>query len=89
MSISLVDALRQVHLEAGRTYQCRVGQLCVHIRVEENAVDLLPAPLEPSDVMLDPWIDLPAPQAAALADVTFAAPVLPDVPDIPSQWRQP
>ena len=89
MSMSLVDALQQVPLEAGRIYQCRVGKLRVEVRVEENASDLLPAPLEPADVMLDPWTDLPAPQAVALVDVTLVAPVLPDVPNIPSDWRHP
>ena len=89
MSISLVDALQQVHLEAGRIYQCHVGRLRVHVRVEESVLDMLPAPLETSDVMLDPWTDLPAPHAVALVDVTLVAPVLPDVPDIPNGWRQP
>lgn len=89
MSISLVDALQQVHLEAGRIYQCRVGKLCVQVRVEENSLDLLPAPLEASDVMIDPWTDLPAPHAVAFVDATPLAPVLPDVPDIPIHWRQP
>ena len=89
MSMSLVDALQQVKLEAGRIYQCRVGKLRVQVRVEENAWDLLPAPLEPSDVMLDPWTDLPAPQAVALVDITLVAPVLPDVPNIPIDWQQP
>lgn len=89
MSLSLVDALQQVKLEAGRTYQCRVGQLRVQVRVEEDALDILPTPLEPSDVMLDPWTDLPAPQPVALLDVSLIAPVLPDVPEIPSDWHQP
>lgn len=87
MSMSLVDALRQVNLEAGRSYQCRVGKLCVQVRVEENGQDLLPAPLEPSDVRLDPWIDLPAPQAVTVLDATPAAPVLPDIPEIPTAWQ--
>lgn len=87
MSLSLVDALRQVYLEAGRTYQCCVGNLRVQVRVEKNATDLLPAALESADVMLDPWTDLPAPQAIAIVDVATVAPVLPDVPDIPSDGQ--
>jgi hypothetical protein len=89
MSLSLVDALQQVDLEAGRIYQCRVGQLRIQVRVEEIACELLPAPLEPADVMLDPWTDLPAPQAVAFMDVALVAPVLPDAPLIPSDGRQP
>ena len=83
MSMSLVDALRQVDLEAGRTYQCRVGPLCVQVQVQENAWDVVPAPLDPADVMLDPWIDLPAPKPVAMVDVTLVVPVLPDVANIP------
>ena len=88
MSLSLVDALQQVNLEAGRIYQCRVGKLRVQVCVEKNDLDLLPAPFESADVMLDPWIDLPGPQAIALTDVTLVTPVLPDVPEIPLDGRQ-
>lgn len=87
MSLSLVDALQQVKLEAGRIYQCRVGEFRVQVRVEEDALDILPAPLEPANVMLDPWTDLPAPQPVTFLDVTLVAPVLPDIPEIPIDWR--
>ena len=48
------------------------------MRVEEAAFQLLPAPLEPSDVMLDPWTDLPAPQSIAVLQAMPGPPVLPD-----------
>jgi hypothetical protein len=83
MSTSLATALRQVELEAGRVYHCRVGRLHVEVRVEETASDLLPTALEASDVMLDPWTDLPAPQPVAVLTASAGPPVLPDPPQIP------
>jgi hypothetical protein len=79
MSVSLADALRQVDLQGGR-YQCQVGRFRVEVRVEETAAQLLPPPLELSDVMLDPWTDLPAPQSIALIQAAPGPPVLPDFP---------
>ena len=66
MGISLADALRQVELQAGRVYQCRIGGLSIEVRVEQTPNDLLPAPMAESDVMLDPWTDLPAPEAGCV-----------------------
>jgi hypothetical protein len=86
MAISLADALQQVNLEAGRVYQCRVGALMVEVRVEAREPGPLPTPIEPSDVMLDPWIDLPAPPPGKILDATPAAPVLPDAPVIPGDY---
>lgn len=80
MSISLTDALHQVHLEPGRIYWCQVGRFRVEVRVEDASVDLLPAPLKPSDVMLDPWTDLPAPPPVVLVQPTSGPPLLPDAP---------
>jgi hypothetical protein len=82
--MSLANALHQVDLEAGRTYHCRVGRLRVEVRVEEAASDLLPAPLESSDVMLDPWTDLPGPQPTTVLTATPGPPVFPDLPDVPT-----
>ena len=83
MSTSLATALQEVELEAGRVYHCRVGRLHVEVRVEETASALLPTPLEASDVMLDPWIDLPAPPPVAVLTATAGPPVLPDLPELP------
>ena len=80
MSISLADALRQVDLQTGRVYQCQVGGLRVEVRVEETAGHVLPTPLESTDMMLDPWTDLPAPQPIAILQATPGPPVLPDLP---------
>jgi len=43
----------------------------------------LPTPLEQSDVMLDPWTDLPAPRSTAVLRATPGPPVLPDLADLP------
>jgi len=87
MSISLIDALRQVDLRGGRVYQCQVGRYRVEVRVEETVSQLLPAPLQSSDVMLDPWTDLPGPDPPVplqVIQVMPAPPVLPDPPVLPT-----
>ena len=88
MGISLVDALQHVELEAGRVYECQVGRLREEIRVEEAAPDLLPTPMEASDVMLDPWTDLLSPQPVTYLNVVAVPTLLPDPPDIPTDWRR-
>ena len=80
MSISLADALQQVDLEAGRVYQCEVGPMHVVVRVESRNSGPLPAPFNPSDVMLDPWTDLPSPEPISIVTATPAPPMLPDPP---------
>jgi hypothetical protein len=83
MSISLADALQQVHLEAGHVYQCRIGELHVEVRVEAIPC-LLPSSIIESNVVLDPWTDLPSPQSTRVIDVDSGSPVLPDPPIIPA-----
>jgi len=84
VTISLVDALQQVDLEAGQRYQCRVGGLRVEVRVEGIAPDIWPAPFDVSDVRIDPWIDLPAPGPGVPVNVQTGPPLLPDPPEIPT-----
>lgn len=88
MSVSLADALRQVDLQGGRIYQCQVGRFRVEVRVEEAAPQILPAPLQPADIMLDPWTDLPAPQPTVILHASLGPPVLPDRPDLPLDFRR-
>ena len=83
MSISLADALRQVELQPGRVYRCQVRDLQVEVRVEKQVPDLLPLPLCESDVMLDPWTDLPVPEAVAVLQAAPGRPLYPDTPNIP------
>jgi len=51
--------------------------------------DVLSAPLEESDIMLDPWTDLPSPQPISFVKATPGKPLLPDVPEIPVDWQEP
>jgi len=85
MNISLADALQQVRLEPGRTYQCQLGNLRVEVRVTEDRRDPLPTPLRQDDIRLDPWTDLPTPKPVNFLQAVPAGPVLPDVPDIPGE----
>jgi hypothetical protein len=84
MSISLVDALRQVDLQSGSVYQCQIGRFRVEVRVDENVPETVPTPLERSDVMLDPWTDFPALPPGRVVQAAPAPPVLPDLPDLPT-----
>ena len=88
MTIPLADALQQVNLESGHIYQCRVGSLFVEVRVEAHDFGPLPTPINPSDVMLDPWTDLPSPPPQRTLEALPAVAVLPDAPLIPSDGDQ-
>ena len=78
MSIALDQALKDVELESGRTYRCRVGDVDVELRV-------LPAgPLDlTADAMLDPWVEFPHPEPATLIRVEPGLLQMPDFPLIP------
>jgi hypothetical protein len=80
MHISLSDALQQVNLEIGHVYECRVGGLFVKVIVGDKYIGPLPAPMVESDVMLDPWTDLPGPSPVRIVKATPAKPLLPDAP---------
>jgi hypothetical protein len=83
MSISLPDALAQVDLQPGRIYDCQIGRFRVEVRVSETALPVSPAPFDASDVMLDPWTDLPAPKATAIVHAMPGEALLPDPPTLP------
>jgi hypothetical protein len=80
MTISLADVLQQFPFEAGRTYHCEFGGLQVEVRVEQKLPVVLPAPVNGSDVMLDPWIDLPAPSTTSILQASAGLALLPDAP---------
>ena len=79
MSMTLDQALLGVELESGRTYRCRVGSVRVELRVlpVEEPLDLT------DDTMLDPWTNLPQPQAIKRGHVRRGVLPPPDVPIIP------
>jgi hypothetical protein len=86
MSLSLVEALSQVDLEAGRTYRCRVKDRMIELRVQEIVPpDLMATQLEESAirVMLDPWVELPQPSGGKRVRGKPGKLPLPDVPEIP------
>jgi len=87
MSISLADALRQVELCGGRVYRCQVGRFQIEVRVNEIAPQLTPAPLETSDVMLDPWTELLSLQPRSVSRAVPGPPLLPDVVDLPTDAK--
>ena len=80
--MTLAEALAQVELEAGRTYDCMVKGQRVVVRVGEPSAVLPAARYDESDVMLDPWTEFPV-QGGIVAEVVIGKHSLPDVPFIP------
>lgn len=86
MSITLTEALGQVDLEPGRTYRCRVNGRTIEVRVvEEIPSALMPAPLDESDIMLDPWFVLPPPTGGVIVRATPGKLPPPDLLEIPAE----
>lgn len=81
MSVSLAEALGQVDLETGHVYHCRVRGKLIELRV----LDPEPPSSVPdeSDVMLDPWVELPQPSNGVRVPVTLGRLADPDIPEIP------
>ncbi len=81
MSLSLVDALGQVDLKAGRVYRCQVKGIWVELRLLGPAqVPAIPV-YDESDVMLDPWVELPCPTSGIRLKVMPGSLPLPDAPE--------
>jgi hypothetical protein len=83
MTISLTEALAQVELEPGKTYRCLVKGRWVELRVLDATPANLAKPFLPKDVMLDPWLELPGPNATVVRQVQAGKPLPFDIPDIP------
>ncbi len=90
MSVPLAEALEQVDLEAGRTYQCRVKGRVVLVHVlHVMPPEMLPAAPTENDVMLDPWTELPMP-AGEIRLRSRPGPLPPsDLPEIPKDEDSP
>jgi hypothetical protein len=87
MSISLVDALEDVELQAGQTYRCEVRGHQVELRVLAGpAVDHrdTSTALPESDVILDAWCELPQPTPIGRVKSRLVASLPIDIPTIPS-----
>ena len=86
MSISLVDALEDVELEAGQTYRCEVRGHHVELRVlTAQALRDESTGLIESDVMLDPWCELPKPPAVGRITSRRVERLPFDIPHIPAE----
>ncbi len=91
MSISLADALEQVDLEPGRTYECEVRGRHVELHMFDerppvrNRLPFATTPgLHEDDIRLDPWCELPSPPAVGwlVSELGESPPI--DIPKIPT-----
>lgn len=83
MSLSLVEALGQVDLEAGRVYRCYVNGRWIELRVLEPTQVQPVSVFDESDVMLDPWVEFPRPTSKINLQAKPGKLPLPDAPEIP------
>lgn len=88
MSVPLAHALQDVELEAGKSYSCQVNGYWVELRVLGKGQEPSPFSISESDIMLDPWVELPSPQPIAIVRSTLGPPRLPDIPDIPTDEEE-
>jgi len=89
MSLTLVEALGQVDLEEGQVYRCQVKGHWVELRVLGAAEVQPSAGYDESDVMLDPWVELPRPRSAIRLRARPGSLPLPDAPEIPADGDRP
>jgi len=89
MTLSLAEALENVALERGRTYRCQVKGHWIELRVLDRVAEGPCSALAESDIMLDAWTELPAPAGGVHRQSRLGHPELPDVPEIPSDWKEP
>ena len=90
-SVSLAEALRDVDLQPGQTYRCEVRGHQVELRVltPSHVQDDAPSGFPDSDVMWEPWLELPEPACQSRGLSRRGAPLLPDVPLIPRDEESP
>jgi hypothetical protein len=55
--------------------------------VDEISPVMPPIPLDESDIMLDAWVELPAPSGGIVIRARPAELPPPDLPDIPQDWE--
>jgi hypothetical protein len=90
MNNPLVEALAQMNLEPGRTYRYEVNGRQVMVRVlDQLPAEMLPAPLDESDIMLDPWVEFPPPKASFVVQAKPGELPPPDLPEIPAEDELP
>ena len=82
-SMTLAEALSQVTLETGCTYDCVVNGKRVIVRVAPRSAIAPSARYDESDVMLDPWCELPS-QGKPIRGGKVRMGKLPlDIPEVP------
>jgi len=82
--MTLAEALANVELEAGKTYDCLVNGNRVTVHVTPASRVSPAARYDESDVMLDPWCDLPS-QGKPIPNVRLRWGKLPvDIPPMPA-----
>jgi len=87
MSLSIAEALEQVELEPGRVYSCQVRGHWVELRVLKPGED--PKSLiDESDIMLDPWVELPPPKPTFCVVGQFGPLPPPDIPEMPTDGEE-
>jgi hypothetical protein len=84
MSLSIAEALEQVELEPGRIYSCQVKGHWVELRVMEPGRLPMSTLIDESDIMLDPWVELPRPKPTFCVTGSYGPPPPPHIPEIPS-----
>lgn len=84
MGVSLAEVLGQIELETGQVYRCQVKGRWIELRVLAPAGVQASGRYDESDVMLDPWVELPLP-ASSVTVVGEFGPMPPlDIPEISS-----
>lgn len=87
MSLTIAEALEQVELEPGRIYSCQVRGHWVELRVLAPGED--PKSLiDESDIMLDPWVELPPPTPTMRVVGRYGPLPPPDIPEIPTDEEE-
>lgn len=92
MSISLAEALEEVELEPGRTYECEVRGQQVELHVLPKRTSTAPVVrnqyattpgVHPDDIRLDAWCELPSPVPLSRVVPRAVASLPFDIPEIP------
>ncbi len=84
MGVSLVEALGQVDLKSGQVYRCQVKGRWIELRVLTFEEEQPSGRYDESDVMLDPWEELPLPASSVTVAGEFGPMPALDIPEIPS-----
>jgi hypothetical protein len=83
MSLSIAEALEQVELEPGQVYSCQVKGHWVVLRVWPPGFDPKSCRIDESDIMLDPWVQLPPPTPTMRVIGRYGPLPPPDIPPMP------